>query len=158
MEADVKAKLIKLLAIEEDFERENRLKNVENDTFSLVAMDILNEQREVTVAKPSGQHNVASSDIKFSTHQSSGFDNTQSEYNSNSNGHFMDNNNFGFSAGNHLNGNSFGFNSGGNNVFGANSGLNFNMNNFENNMNNFGNNLNKFMNGLNDMMSQLNQW
>lgn len=47
---DVKRKLIQLLAIEEDANREF---HVGHDTFRTVAMEILNGHRNVTVAKPS---------------------------------------------------------------------------------------------------------
>ena len=52
LKPDVKRKLIQLLAIEEDA---NRKLHVGHDTFRTVAMEILNGQRKVTVAKSSQQ-------------------------------------------------------------------------------------------------------
>lgn len=52
LKPDVKSKLGQLLAIEEDA---NRKLHVGHDTFRTVAMDILNGQRKVTVAKSSQQ-------------------------------------------------------------------------------------------------------
>ncbi|XP_055307080.1 UDP-3-O-acylglucosamine N-acyltransferase-like isoform X2 [Sitodiplosis mosellana] len=55
LESDVKKKFIQLLEMEEDSERKNRVKN---DTFCSVTAQILNGQRELTVAEPSCQPNV----------------------------------------------------------------------------------------------------
>lgn len=61
LEPDVKKKFIQLLAIEEDAERNDRIRN---DSFCSVTTEILNGQREVTVFKKlSGQVNVATQNI-----------------------------------------------------------------------------------------------
>lgn len=52
LETEVMKKLVQLLAIDEESERKNRM---ENETFCSVTTQILNGEREVTVAKSSGQ-------------------------------------------------------------------------------------------------------
>ncbi|XP_055309837.1 putative uncharacterized protein DDB_G0267716 [Sitodiplosis mosellana] len=135
LERDVKTKFIQLLAIEEEAERENR---VEDQTFCSVTMEIINGQREVMVAKRSGQQNFGNNYIISNNVQSTDFDNSGN--NSNWNDDFM--------------GGNFNFNSN----LGTNTGYNFNYISFGNLMNNFSNGLNEAMNHLNNNLNNNNRW
>ncbi|XP_055310765.1 uncharacterized protein LOC129573771 [Sitodiplosis mosellana] len=99
LERDVKTKFIQLLAIEEEAERGN---GPGSQTFCSVTMEIINGQREVMVAKRSGQQNFGNNYIISNNVQLTDFDNSGNNFNWNDDfmgGNFNFNSNLGTNTG-----------------------------------------------------------